>query len=115
MKTQLIKFICILAILLVPNYIDGQNNNQSDKVRVVYTYDSAGNRIKRVVTTTQSGSTGNNLGHFVLDSALVGKTILPPDNTGGKIPGGKAGKGSGGNTGSNDRNFSGSDKEISLP
>ena len=102
MKTKINKLFCLLVILLVPNFIGGQSINKNDKVRVVYTYDASGNRIKRVVTTTQSGTIGRDLDLLIADS-LQGRIVIIRPDKGKKDNEGNPGKDPGSSTGSLDR------------
>lgn len=115
MKTQYITVVCLFALLLVPNYIGGQSKSKGDKVRVTYTYDAAGNRIKRVVTTTQSGIIGRDLDLLIADS-LQGRIVIIRPDIGKKDNGGNPGKDPGSSSGSHDR-FIGAELEevINLP
>lgn len=116
MKTQYITVVCLFALLLVPNYIGGQSKSKGDKVRVTYTYDAAGNRIKRVVTTTQSGIIGRDLDLHIADSVKEATIVLGPGDKGKKDNGGNPGKDPGSSSGSHDR-FIGTELEevINLP
>lgn len=116
MKTQYITAVCLFALLLVPNYIGGQSKSKGDKVRVTYTYDAAGNRIKRVVAATQSGTTGRDFDFHITDSLKEGIVIIRPGDNGKKDNGGNPGKDPGSSSGSHDR-FIGAELEevINLP